>query len=136
MAGVDDLFIRSLLDHGHPFDVPEDSRRYRLLDMVMLEMMEHYGDELKPIFEQMFARNPIERIFRFLDEEGTPLENLQMIATLPPLRFLQAALQWQCTHNAPLPPFAGLLQPAEGAAAPDLADDGDRESLEVALRMF
>lgn len=132
--------IRSLIDHGHPFDVPEDSQRYRLLDMVMLEMMEHYGEQLKPIFGKMFARNPIERIFRFLDEEGTPLENLQMIATLPPKLFIQAAFQWQFTHNTPLRPFAGLLQPPESDTpaqdAPDDDDDGDDRMLEIASRMF
>lgn len=133
--------IRSLLGHGHPFDVPEDSQRYRLLDMVMLEMMEHYGENLKPIFAQMFARNPIERIFRFLDEEGTPLENLQMIATLPPRLFVRAAFQWQFTHNMPLRPFAGLLQPAaDTAPAPDSPagddDDDDERTLAIAARMF
>lgn len=128
--------VRSLLEHGHPFEVPEDSWRYRLLDTVMLEMMDHYGEELKPIFEQLFARNPIERVLRFLDEEGTPLENLQMIATLPPLRFIQAAFQWQFTHNTPLRPFAGLLErPDEGAPAGGLAE-ADGRALEIASRMF
>ena len=101
--------IRSLQEHDHPFDVPADSQRYRLLDAVMLEMMDHYGEQLKPIFTTMFERNPIDRIFRFLDEEGTPIENLQLIATLPPALFVQAAFQWQFTHNTPLKPFAGLL---------------------------
>ncbi len=94
--------VRSLAEQGHPFDVPEDSLGYRLLDAVMLEMMYHYGEQLKPIFTTMFERNPIERIFRFLDEEASALENLQLIATLPPGLFLQAAFQWQFTHNLPL----------------------------------
>ncbi|NTU81954.1 MAG: Lycopene cyclase [Chloroflexales bacterium] len=134
--------IRSLLDHGHPFAVPEDSQRYRLLDAVMLEMMDHYGEELKPIFTRMFARNPIERIFRFLDEEGTPLENAQLIATLPPRLFVQAAIQWQFDHNMPLRPFAALLQKDEAeppaARPPDRqadADDND-EWWQIAARMF
>jgi lycopene beta-cyclase len=110
--------VRSLLEQGHPFDVPEDSQRYRLLDSVMLEMMDHYGDQLKPIFTAMFERNPIDRIFRFLDEEGTPVENLQLIATLPPALFIQAAFQWQFTHNTPLRPFAALVgqDPGEPSA--------------------
>lgn len=106
--------IRSLIEHGHPFDVPEDAQRYRLLDAVMLEMMDHYGDQLKPIFTAMFERNPIDRIFRFLDEESSPLENAQLIATLPPALFVQAALQWQFTHNTPLRPFARLFEEPPG----------------------
>lgn len=114
--------IQSLIDHEHPFDVPEDSQRYRLLDAVMLEMMDHYGEELKPIFATMFERNPITRILRFLDEEGTPLENLQLIATLPPWQFIQAAIKWQFSHNLPLRPFARLIQPPSDPAPNDDSD--------------
>ncbi|MBK9714927.1 MAG: Lycopene cyclase [Kouleothrix sp.] len=116
--------VRSLLENGHPFDVPEDSRRYRLLDAIMLEMMDHYGEELKPIFSTMFERNPIDRILRFLDEEGSPLENLQLIATLPPWQFVQAAFQWQFGHNTPIKPFARLLrQEADEPPAPLVGED-------------
>jgi lycopene beta-cyclase len=127
--------ICSLADHGHPFDLPEDSRRYRLLDAVMLEMMDHYGEALKPIFATMFARNPIQRILRFLDEEGTPLENLQLIATLPPWQFIQAAIHWQFSHNTPLRPFAGLIQPPTDPE-PDRYDDEGDSWLSNASRMF
>jgi lycopene beta-cyclase len=127
--------IRSLADHGHPFDLPEDSRRYRLLDAVMLEMMDHHGEALKPIFATMFAHNPIQRILRFLDEEGTLLENLQLIATLPPWQFIQVAIKWQFSHNAPLRPFAGLIQPPPDPA-PDKYDDEGDSWLTNASRMF
>ena len=42
------------------------------------------------IFGALFARNPLRRVLRFLDESSTPLEELQLIATLPPRPFLQA----------------------------------------------
>ncbi len=128
--------IRSLYAYGNPFHVPSDSQRYRLLDMVMLEMMDHYGAQLKPIFEQMFARNPIERILRFLDEEGTPLENAQMIATLPPMQFIQAAIQWQFTHNTPLRPFARLLPPMADDTPECNGDEADRHFFTLASRML
>jgi lycopene beta-cyclase len=127
--------ISSLIDHAHPFDVPAASQRYRLLDMVMLELMDHYGKDLKPIFATMFARNPIQRILRFLDEDGSPLENLQLIATLPPWRFIQAAIQWQFTHNMPLRPFAGLIQPPPDPY-PDSYDQEGDSWLNNASRMF
>lgn len=126
--------VRSLIEHGHPFAVPEDSQRYRMLDTLMLELMDHYGEELKPIFATMFERNPIQRILRFLDEEGSPIENLQLIATLPPWRFLQATIQWQFTHNTPLHPFAHLIRPPEDATPED--DSDDRAWFQVASRMF
>ncbi|EFO82116.1 Lycopene beta and epsilon cyclase [Oscillochloris trichoides DG-6] len=124
--------ITSLLTHGHPFAVPSDSQRYRLLDAVMLELMDHYGQQLKPIFAQMFARNPIERILRFLDEEGSPIENLQLIATLPPWNFIQAAVQWQLSHNTPIRPF---IQPLPDPHPEHYDTEGD-SWLNVAARMF
>jgi lycopene beta-cyclase len=127
--------IASLVDHGHPFDVPADSQRYRLLDAVMLELMDHYGEALKPIFATMFERNPIQRILRFLDEEGSPVENLQLIATLPPWQFIQAAIQWQFSHKTPLRPFAGLIEPPPDPQPERYDDEGD-SWLSVAGRMF
>ena len=85
--------VQSLVKHDQPFDVPPDSRRYRRYDALLLEIMERHGEEIKSIFTTLFRRNPIERVLRFLDEVGSPRENLQLIATLPPWRFLQAMVQ-------------------------------------------
>jgi lycopene beta-cyclase len=82
-----------LLASGHPFAVPSDSRRYRLYDSLMLEVMQRHGDEIKPIFTTLFKNNPIERVLRFLDEEASPAENSLLIASLPPRLFLQALFQ-------------------------------------------
>jgi lycopene beta-cyclase len=82
--------VRSLLEAGHPFDVPADSRRYRLYDSMMLQIMSRHGGQIKPIFTAMFKNNPIERNLRFLDEVASLWENVRLIATLPPRLFLQA----------------------------------------------
>jgi lycopene beta-cyclase len=82
--------VQSLLQSGHPFNVLADSRRYRLYDSLMLQLMARYGGEIKPIFMTMFQHNPIERIFGFLDEAAPWWENLLLIRTLPPRLFVQA----------------------------------------------
>lgn len=82
--------VRSLLKNGHPFDVPPDSRRYRYLDSLMLEVMQRHGDRIKPIFTDLFRNNPIDRVLRFLDEAGSPAENALLMASLPPRLFLEA----------------------------------------------
>lgn len=82
--------VASLVRHGHPFDVPADSRRYRLYDSILLDIMCRRGGEIAPIFVAMFARNPIERVLRFLDEIGSARENLLLIGTLPPRLFLES----------------------------------------------
>ena len=82
--------IRSLLPTGHPFAVPPSSRRYRLYDAILLDLRTHHGEVIGPIFTVLFQHNPIQRIFRFLDEAGSLWENMLFIATLPPQQFLQA----------------------------------------------
>ena len=86
--------IKSLVNRGHPFDVPPDSRRYRLFDDLMLEVMQQHGDEIKPIFTALFKNNPISRVLRLLDEEGSLFENARLIASLPPKPFLQAMFRF------------------------------------------
>ena len=88
--------VQSLLKRGHPFGVPADSRRYRLYDSIMLEIMSRHGGQVGPIFAAMFKHNPIDRIFRFLDEAGSIWENLVLIPTLPPRLFLEALLRLAC----------------------------------------
>lgn len=82
--------IDSLRHCGQPFDVPRDSRYYRLCDSLMLQLMHRHGDQMESIFTTLFENNPIERVFRFLDETTPPLENLALMASMPPGRFLEA----------------------------------------------
>lgn len=85
-----EAIVQSLVTCGHPFDVPEDSLWYRLLDRVMLEIMQEQGETLAPIFTAMFTRNPAERILHFLDECATVTEQAALIASLPAGEFVQA----------------------------------------------
>ncbi|HLF28480.1 MAG TPA: lycopene cyclase family protein [Anaerolineae bacterium] len=85
--------VESLLRAGHPFAVPSDRRFFRLCDSLMLNVMYRRGAQLRPIFTALFKRNSIERIFRFLDEVTSPLENLALMASLPPGIFVQAFMR-------------------------------------------
>ncbi len=82
--------VQSLIKHDQPFDIPAQRRRFGLHDSILLNLMTHHPDDLKPIFTLMFRNNPIQRIFRFLDETATLNEELRFIASLPPRRFWQA----------------------------------------------
>jgi lycopene beta-cyclase len=82
--------VQSLVRHDRPFDIPAPRGRFGLHDSILLNIMTHHPDDLKPIFTLMFKNNPIQRIFRFLDETATLSEEVSFIATLPPWRFLQA----------------------------------------------
>ncbi len=82
--------VRSLLEAGHPFGIPPDSRFFGLCDSIMLQVMLRHGERLKPIFTTMFQKNSIRRIFRFLDGKAPPLESLALMATMPRRLFLSA----------------------------------------------
>ncbi len=84
--------VASMLAHGHPFDVPPDEPSFRWLDSVMLRVMARHGGDMHAIMERLFEKNPPERILQFLDEVAPSLDILQLMATLPPARFVEAAL--------------------------------------------
>ncbi|HEY3290316.1 MAG TPA: lycopene cyclase family protein [Anaerolineae bacterium] len=74
--------VQSLLQSGQPFDVPVERAVYRLCDTMMLRLMIENGSAIAPVFTQLFRSNPIDRILRFLDEEGNSIETLAIIASL------------------------------------------------------
>jgi lycopene beta-cyclase len=80
--------VRSLRDLGHPFAVPPDSPRYRLFDLLLLEVIARRPAAVEQLLGIMFLRNPIGRVLRFLDEAGSPWENFQLIVTMPALLYL------------------------------------------------
>jgi lycopene beta-cyclase len=82
--------VQSLIKHDQPFEIPAQPKRFGLHDSILLNLMTHHPDDLKPIFTLMFRNNPIQRIFRFLDETATLNEEMHFIFSLPPWRFLQA----------------------------------------------
>ena len=108
---------QSLLTRGHPFNVSPDSRRYQLYDTLMLQVMQAHADQIKPIFSALFKNNPITRVLRFLDEEGSLAENALLIASLPPKLFLQALFR----HTFLSANRANLLVIARGG----LCDESD-----------
>jgi lycopene beta-cyclase len=82
--------VQSLLQHDQPFDVPEDSSRYRLYDSMLLDIMEREPERIQSIFAALFKRNSIEHVLSFLDEQAPLAQNIHMFANLPPAPFLQA----------------------------------------------
>ena len=82
--------VDSLLREGHPFDLPHPSRRARLLDTLLLQVISRRGDLSERVFAGLFRRNPIERLLRFLDEEASLIQTLAVMTTVPILPFLAA----------------------------------------------
>jgi lycopene beta-cyclase len=80
----------SLARHGHPFAGARPRRRYRLLDAVLLEVLDRDPGQLERAFARLFFANPAERVLRFLDEETRVPDELRLVASLPPGPYLRA----------------------------------------------
>jgi lycopene beta-cyclase len=65
--------VRSLVDHGHPFQVPAAAWGYRLYDSLLLGTMARQGRHMGMLLTTLFRLGSPERILRFLDERGAPL---------------------------------------------------------------
>ncbi len=91
--------VRSLAEYGHPFDVQQSPWRYHQFDTIMLQVMLRQGERTQEIFTRLFQNNPIQRIFRFLDETAPAAENLKLLASLPSLPFLKALLRVKLLHR-------------------------------------
>lgn len=97
----DALAIAASLDQfGHPFAIPRSPTRYRLYDSILLQLMYRRGRLMKSIFTRLFERNPIQRIFHFLDEDASLWQDAALIASLPPAPFLGALLKLVLTRRA------------------------------------
>jgi lycopene beta-cyclase len=55
---------RSLATRGHPFALPRPARRYRLLDAVLLDVLDRDPGQLERTFARLFLTNPADRVLR------------------------------------------------------------------------
>lgn len=86
--------VAALANTGHPpADATGDRWQFRLFDTLLLDIMQRQGHKVRDVFRQLFERNPVQRIFRFLDEETTWGENLQIMNSVTPWPFLRSIAQ-------------------------------------------
>ena len=90
----------SLARHGHPLAVPPPHRRHRLLDALLLAVLDRDPAQLERAFARLFAGGPAERVLRFLDEDTSRYEEARLVANLPPGPYLRAAARhsWSRRH--------------------------------------
>ena len=85
--------VSSLETYGNPFQIKKSPSRYFFYDRLLLQILFRQGEKMKRIFSQLFQKNPIMRIFLFLDEDASLGEDLALITSLPPFPFLKALLR-------------------------------------------
>jgi lycopene beta-cyclase len=83
----------SLRRHGHPHAVAAHHRRHAWLDRVFLDALGRDPDIVEDVMLRLFTRNTAPSVLRFLDEDSTSLQEARLVATLPVLPFLRAAVR-------------------------------------------
>lgn len=83
---------RSLKEFGHPWHYYQAPHRYRFYDTTMLHVMKYHSNSMAEIFTSMFKRNRIQNIFHFLDEDGSLLSDLHILASVPVQPFIQSVI--------------------------------------------
>jgi lycopene beta-cyclase len=86
--------VQALATTGHlPADATGDKWQFHLFDTLLLDIMKRRGESTRDIFRQLFERNPVERIFRFLDEQTSWADNLRIMNSVSAGPFMRSIAQ-------------------------------------------
>lgn len=64
--------------------------KFWFYDLIFLDVLANYNEEGAALFSSMFKKGNVKTIFKFLDEESSLWEDLKIILSVPPKRFIQS----------------------------------------------
>ena len=64
--------------------------RFWWYDLLLIDVLSSYNHLGSKLFSTLFKRNSLKNVFRFLDEETIFIEDLIIMLSMPPLRFIKA----------------------------------------------
>ncbi len=86
--------VLDLLEYGYPKEHETFlEKRFKFYDTTLLNILHHNKLPGDQIFADMFKKNPTERVLRFLDNESTLEDEINLMGTLPKGIFMKAALE-------------------------------------------
>ncbi len=85
------IMARQFVHTGSPVYAEKLKPRFQFYDQVLLRILTQQGGKGKEIFSKLFKQNSIRRVFRFLDEQSTLLDEVKIFSKLPVKLFLEAA---------------------------------------------
>jgi len=86
--------VSSLVENGYPKDDETIAgKRFKMYDSILLNVLHNNRLPGDVIFSELFKKNPTDRVLRFLDNETTLEDEINLVATLPAKEFLKAG--WQ-----------------------------------------
>lgn len=85
--------IITFLKHETDLSKFQKPTKYRFYDSIFLDVLAQHNDEGAVVFSSMFRKANIKTLFKFLDEESTLIDDLKIVMSVPPRRFIQAFLK-------------------------------------------
>lgn len=86
--------IAKMIRDGKVPDIYNSSTfKYRFFDILLLDILHNQKENILPVFEALFKNNSADSVLRFLDEQTTLYEDLNIMASVPPSPFIKAILQ-------------------------------------------
>ena len=82
--------VKQLIKSGHPNVPAISSPRFGLYDATLLHLLDSERISGEEIFSRMFKKNSAGKILKFLDNESTLLEEVQIFSTLQKTEFAMA----------------------------------------------
>ena len=64
--------------------------RFWWYDLLLIDVLSSYNHLGSKLFSTLFKRNSLKNVFRFLDEETSLIQDLRIMLSMPPLRFIVA----------------------------------------------
>jgi len=84
----------ALAANGHPpADPTGDQWQFHWFDTLLLDIMQRQGETTRDLFAQLFQRNPVERVLRFLDEKTSWADNLRIMNSVSAGPFMYSIAQ-------------------------------------------
>ncbi len=72
---------------------PVHTPRYQWFDTILLHVLHHRLVPLDKVFSRLFAKNSLQQVFKFLDEDASIFENIKLCGSLQILPFCKAVMQ-------------------------------------------
>ena len=85
--------VDTMIATGQPFVQPETSGRFSFYDSTLLQVLDKKKVEGKRLFTDLFRHGDVQTVLKFLDNETTFREDINIMRRLPKGKFAMAALR-------------------------------------------
>lgn len=82
--------VRALENNKKPAPFSGSSYRFRVYDIMLLYLLKNENDYGRNIFQELFKKNDLELLLKFLDERTSFFEELKVFSTLPYTPFFRS----------------------------------------------